>query len=101
MLRDHAHEIGSKAGIAQPLFEDVLDLWLENIELVPSSVYEKRLREALRLVYDESDAPFAALALIRSPSTVVTYNRKHYNSRQLLRRSVQVLTPVEAVRKLD
>jgi predicted nucleic acid-binding protein len=37
-LRKHAQEIRSKAGIAQPLFEDILDRWLENIELAPPSL---------------------------------------------------------------
>ena len=100
-LRKHAHEIRSKAGIARTLFEDILDRSLENIELIPSSLYEKQLHEALRLVGDESDAPFAALALVRAPSTIMTYNSKHYNLRQLARRGVQVRTPVEAVRELD
>ena len=57
-LRKHAHEIRSKAGIARTLFEDILDRSLENIELIPSSLYEKQLHEALWLVRDENECSF-------------------------------------------
>jgi predicted nucleic acid-binding protein len=100
-LRRHTQEICNKAGIARPLLEDTLNRLLENIDLAPVSLYENELPEALRFVRDDSDAPFAALALIRSPSTIVTYNKKHFNSRQLLRRGVHIRTPVETVRELD
>jgi putative PIN family toxin of toxin-antitoxin system len=96
-LKDHAQDICGKAGITQQNLERALDQLLENVELVPLSVYGSRLQEALQSVRDESDAPFAALALARSPSIIVTYNKRHFDSRRLLRRRVRVLTPVETV----
>ena len=82
-LRKHTQDICNKAGITRPLLEDALDRLLENIDLAPVSVYENELHEALRFVRDDSDAPFAALALMRSPSTIMTYNKRHFNSRLL------------------
>lgn len=96
-LKDHVQDICSKAGITQQHLEGALDQLLENIELVPFSTYDSKLREALQCVRDESDAPFAGVALARSPSTIVTYNRRHFNSKRLSRHEVRVLTPVEAV----
>jgi predicted nucleic acid-binding protein len=100
-LKKHIDEICDKSGIARPLLEDALDRLLENIDLAPASLYANELHEALRFVRDGSDAPFAALSVIRSPSTIITYNKKHFNSRRLLRRQVRVRTPVEVVRELD
>ncbi len=71
-----------------------------NVELASLSSYQNELHEALQFVRDESDAQFAALALLRSPSTIVTYNKRHFNCRRLVRRHVQVLTPVDALREL-
>ena len=99
-LKDHSEEICSKAGIAQQLLDEALDRTFETIELASLPSYQNELPEALLFVRDESDAPFAALALARSPSTIVTYNKKHFNFARLSRRHVQVLTPVEALRKL-
>jgi len=99
-LRTHAQEICHKASITRSLLEETLDRLLENVELALLSSYRRKLQEALQFVRDESDAPFAALALMRSPSTIITYNKKHFNSRRLLRQQVQVLTPVEALSKL-
>jgi predicted nucleic acid-binding protein len=96
-LKDHVQDICSKAGIMKQHLEGVLDQLLENIELVPFSVYGSKLREALQCVRDESDVPFAGVALARSPSTIVTYNKRHFNSRRLSRHEVRVLTPVETV----
>jgi len=100
-LRTHTAEICNKAGIPQPLLQDALDRLLENIELTPASSYENALRKALQFVNDDSDAPFAALALMRTPSTIITYNKKHFKSRKLSRRRVQVRTPIQAVREVD
>lgn len=99
-LRTHAQEVCHKASITRSLLEETLDRLLENVELALLSSYRRKLQEALQFVRDESDAPFAALALMRSPSTIITYNKKHFNSRRLLRQQVQVLTPVEALSKL-
>jgi len=100
-LKNHMEEISSRSGIAQPLLEEVLGQLMKKIDLAPASLYENKLDEALRFVRDESDAPFCALALTRSPSTIITYNKKHFNSRRLLQRHVRVRTPVEALRELD
>jgi len=100
-LKEHVEEICDKSGIARPLLEDALDRLLENIDLAPASLYEQELHEALQFVRDESGAPFAALALTRSPSTIITYNKKHFNSKKLLQRQIRVRTPVEAVREVD
>lgn len=101
-LRTHAYEICDKAGITRPLLEDTLDRLLENVDLVPLSSYRNVLREAMQYVRDESDAPFAALALalVRSPSKIITYNKKHFNSTGLMRRQVRLLAPVAALREL-
>lgn len=99
-LRVHAKEISHKAGITRPLLEETLERLLENVQLAPLSSYQNELHEALQFVRDENDAPFAALALVRSPSTIITYNKRHFNSRRLVRRQVQVLTPVQALREL-
>lgn len=99
-VRAHAQEICHKANITQPLLDEALNRVLENVNLVPVSSYRDEFHEALQLIRDESDAPFAALALARSPSTIITYNRRHFNSRGLLRRGVRVLTPAEALREL-
>jgi len=74
---------------------------LAHVDLVPASLYENELREGLEFVRDETDAPFAALALMKSPSVIVTYNKKHFNSRRLTQRHVDVRNPVEVVRELD
>lgn len=99
-LRAHSIEISGKAGLTQHQLEEALDRLLENVELVPLSGYTGHLKRALKLVRDETDAPFAALALARVPSTIVTYNKKHFKSRALLRRGVQVLTPAVTVSRL-
>lgn len=99
-LRTHAQEICHKASITRSLLEETLDRLLENVGLALLSSYRRKLQEALQFVRDESDAPFAALALMRSPSTIITYNKKHFNSRRLLRQQIRVLTPVEALNEL-
>jgi len=99
-LRAHSTEISRKAGLTQQQFEEALDRLLENVELVPLSGYISDLKRALKLVRDETDAPFAALALAKSPSTIITYNKKHFKSRELLRVGVQVLRPAVAVSRL-
>lgn len=98
-LRAHAQEVCQKAGITRPLLEATLDQLIENVELAPFSSYQNELHEALQFVRDETDAPFAALALVRSPSTIITYNKRHFNSRRLTDRQVEVLTPAEALRE--
>lgn len=100
-LKKHSQEICNKAGLTRPLLEDMLAQLLENIDLAPVSLYENKLREALQFVRDDSDAPFAALALRRTPSTIITYNKRRFMLRRLLRGQVQVRTPVEVVRELD
>ncbi|MGA2973205.1 MAG: hypothetical protein ABSE39_11390 [Candidatus Bathyarchaeia archaeon] len=70
---------------------------MENVELVPLSGHTSELKRALKLVRDETDAPFAALALARAPSTIITYNKKHFKSRALSSPGIQVLTPAVAV----
>jgi predicted nucleic acid-binding protein len=62
-ISTHAQDVCDKAGIARPLLDDTLNRLMENIDLAPSSSYQDKLREALQFVRDESDAPFAALAL--------------------------------------
>jgi predicted nucleic acid-binding protein len=99
-LRAHAQEISHKASITRSLLEETLERLLENVQLAPVSSYRNELQEASQLVRDESDAPFAALALVTSPSIIVTYNKRHFNSRGLMRRQVRVLTPVEVLRQL-
>jgi predicted nucleic acid-binding protein len=99
-LRAHAQEISHKGSIIRSLLEETLERLLENVQLAPVSSYRNELQEASQLVRDESDAPFAALALVTSPSIIVTYNKRHFNSRGLMRRQVRVLTPVEVLRKL-
>lgn len=99
-LRAHALEICHKASITRPLLEETLDRLLQNVQLAPLSSYQNKLHEAMQFVRDETDTPFAALALVRSPSTIITYNKRHFNSRGLTRRHVQVLIPVEALREL-
>ena len=100
-LRKHAQEICNKAGITRSLFEDSLNRLLENVDLAPASAFENQLHAALRFVRDDSDAPFAALALVKSPSIIMTYNKRHFNSRRLSRRRILVRTPAEAIRELD
>ncbi len=99
-LKDHTQDICSKVAVTKSHLEKALDDLLENVELVSLPAYSGKLHEALRSVRDESDAPFAALALARSPSIILTYNRRHFNSRRLNRRGVRVLTPVETVHAL-
>jgi predicted nucleic acid-binding protein len=70
-LRAHSTEISGKAGLTQQQLEEALDRLLENVELVPLSGYTSELKRALKLVRDETDAPFAALALARAPSTLL------------------------------
>lgn len=98
-VRAHSKEISKRAGVATPLLEETLDQLLQNIDLAPLSSYESKLDEALKYVRDESDAPFTALALVRSPSTIVTYN-KRLSIPDDLRGKVQVQTPIEALREL-
>jgi predicted nucleic acid-binding protein len=69
-LRAHAEEICRKAGITQQLLEGALDRLLENVQLAPLLSYQNELEEALQCVRGESDAPFAALALAKPPSTI-------------------------------
>jgi len=97
-LSTHAQEISHKGNITRSLLEETLERLLENVQLAPLSSYRNELQEASQFVRDEGDAPFAALALVRSPSIIVTYNKKHFNSKRLMRRQVQVLTPVEVLR---
>ena len=99
-LRAHAQEICHKAGFTLPLLEETMDRLFVNVELAPLSSYQNELHEALQFVRDERDAPFAALALLRSPSTIITYNKRRFNSKGLGRLQVQVLTPVEALHEL-
>jgi predicted nucleic acid-binding protein len=99
-VRAHAQEICRKANITQPLLDEAFDRVLENVKLVTVASYRGEFQDALQFISDESDAPFAALALARSPSTIITYNKRHFNCRGLLRRGVRVLTPAEALREL-
>jgi len=94
----HSQEICDKAAITRPLLEETLNRLLVDITLAPLSSYQRKLHEALQFV--RADAPFAALALVRLPSMIITYNKRHFNSRRLRHRRVQALTPAEALREL-
>jgi predicted nucleic acid-binding protein len=97
-LRAHTNEFCRKSSITLQHLERALNQLLENVELVQLSAYRSKLHEAVQFVRDESDAPFAALALARSSSIIITYDKRHFNSKRLLRRGVRVLTPVDVVK---
>lgn len=99
-LKAHARTISSKAGISDRLVETAIEQLLSRVVPISASTYRNRLPEASQYVRDESDAPFVALALTKSPSIILTYNKKHFVSRRLSRRGVRVLTPVEALQLL-
>lgn len=97
-LRAHMKDIAHKARVGRQHLEGAIEQLLARVNSVSAAVYIGYLSESLQYVDDESDAPFVALALAKSPSIIVTYNKRHFKSRLLARRGITVLTPVEVAR---
>jgi predicted nucleic acid-binding protein len=91
-------DIANKTNVRRKHVEAAIEQLLAQVNSVPAAEYMGYLSESLEYVRDEGDAPFVALALAKSPSIIVTYNKKHFKFKPLARRGITVLTPVEAVR---
>ena len=59
------------------------------------------IRDALGLVSDKNDAPFAGLAIKLRPSIILTYNKRHFSQEGLGKHCVKVLGPGELAEYLD
>jgi len=97
-IRRHYQTLGRKMRMNMKLLPMSVEEIVKNIKLVKEASFKKQIKEALKCVTDGADAPFAGLALKLKPSIIVTYNKKHYKIDKLKNRSVEVATPIEALK---
>jgi predicted nucleic acid-binding protein len=67
---------------------------------------EKEIKDELKFVNDENDAPFVSIALINKPCYILTYNIRDFKREELKKEGILVFSPNEmleiiGVRKLD
>ncbi len=100
-IESHRHEISRKSGLPLSVLKGVIDKMFVNIETFDEKTFVGEIREALKLVSDEADAPFAGLAIKLRPSIILTYNKKHFKEEYLSMRDVRVFKPGELADYLD
>ena len=97
----HISEISRKSGLPVKIVGELMSRFFKHVKIVREMEYAEEIRESLKLVTHEPDAPFAGLALKYAPSIILTYNKKHYNEKGLESGNVNVFTPSEFVKYLD
>lgn len=97
----HIHEISRKSGLPVKVIGELIGKFFKYVDAVSEEYFSEEIKDAIELVSDEYDAPFAGLALKNSPSIILTYNKKHFRAEKLNKRGVKVLTPSEFVNYLN
>jgi len=92
-LIKHRETIARKAHTNVKVVDFFIDEIMDGIEEVGKGDYEPFLEKAKGLVNDETDAPFAALAIEFSPSIILTRNIKDYDVKGLEKEGVVVRVP--------
>jgi len=96
-IEKHSFEIARKSKIETALLSKALNEILKNVTRVPENEFMDKLELSKKLVKDENDAQFAALALHFSPSIILTFNKKDYRIAALNKAGVKVMLPIEAL----
>ncbi len=73
---------------------------LKMFQIVKENEFKNFINISRKLVSDEKDTPFVALALKFAPSILMTYNKKHYKQAELEKRNIKVKTPLETLKEL-
>ena len=100
-INAHIGEIARKSGLPLNIIRKVNDMVFRHIETVDERLFAQEINEALDLVSDKKDSPFAGLALKLRPSIILTYNKRHFRQENLEKRGVKVLEPSELAKYLD
>jgi len=97
----HIHEISRKSGLPVKVVGELVGKFFKYADVVREEYFSEEIIDALELVSDKYDAPFAGLALKNSPSIILTYNKRHFREEKLNERKVKTLTPSEFVDYLN
>ena len=100
-ILEHAGEIARRAGRSEHEIRLALETLLERVEPLPDENVAKYLSEAQEIVKDPEDTVYVATALyLRNEerfkqAILVTWNKRDYDFRLLMKRWVRVLDPKE------
>ncbi len=100
-ILEHAREIARRAGRSEHEIRLALETLLERVEPLPDENVAKYLSEAQEIVKDPEDTVYVATALyLRNEerfkqAILVTWNKRDYDFRLLMKRWVRVLDPRE------
>ena len=97
-IKRHMFEISRKSGLPMGIVSGLMNKILGNIEAVSDERMKSEIKQAMSLVREEKDAPFAGLALKFRPSIILTYNKRHFISDELERNGVKVFRPSELIK---
>jgi predicted nucleic acid-binding protein len=96
-FRFHVGEIARKSRLTMNDVIRSFEKLLENVEKVNELKLKEEIKDGLKYVKDENDAPFVAVALKYRPSYILTYNKKDYKTERLKKIGILVVTPREAL----
>lgn len=96
-FRLHVGEIARKSKLTIKDMLTGFERLIENVKQINELNLREEIKEALKYVKDEKDAPFVAVALKYRPSYILTYNKKDYKAKKLKELSILVLNPKEAL----
>ena len=102
----HIGELSRKSRVPIRVLKYSFEYLTDNFEKIDEGNLEKELKDGLRFVNDESDAPFVAIALINKPCYILTYNIRDFKREELKKEGIIIVSPNEmleimGVRKLD
>lgn len=100
-INTHMPEIARKSGLPVNVIREVVNVVFNNMNVVKEETFVNEIREALKLVHDKSDSPFAGLAIKMKPSVILTYNKRHFDEATLAKHDVNVFEPGELAKYLD
>lgn len=93
----HIGEISRKSGLTYNNVLSGLEKLLGNVEQIDELNLKDEIKEGIKYVKDENDAPFVAVALKYKPAYLLTYNKKDYKIEKLKELDILVVTPKEAL----
>jgi len=100
-IERHLYEISRRSKLPFNVVRNSLKLILKCIKQVREEEFRDEILMSLPLVKHKEDAPLAGLAMKYSPSVVLTYNKKHFESEKLEKHGVRVFTPRELIEYLN
>ena len=85
-MAEHLPEITQKANLTVDEIKKLMNLFLENLTIVPFDDYQDQIKRATEIIgtIDEKDVPFIALALAFNNDGIWS-NDKHFQKQSIIR----------------